>query len=222
MEGVATQLASIQNRIDESAKAASRPPVALVAVTKTFGATDILPALNAGHRMFGENRVQEAQGKWPTLREQFADIDLHLIGRLQSNKASEAVALFDTIHTIDRDRIAEAVAQEMAKQKRRVRLLVQVNIGMEPQKAGVAPGEAAAFVARCRMQFGLAISGLMCVPPHDMPPAPYFALTAKLAADAGVAELSMGMSGDFETAIAFGATMVRVGSAIFGNRIVPA
>jgi pyridoxal phosphate enzyme (YggS family) len=172
----------------------------------------------AGQRVFGENRVQEAKGKWPALNTAHDGIDLHLIGPLQSNKAGEAVALFDAIHTIDRDKIAATVAAEMAKQARRPLLFVQVNTGAEPQKAGVLPADAEAFVARCRDVHGLAIGGLMCIPPAEDAPAPHFALLARLAQRAGVERLSMGMSGDFETAIAFGATHVRVGSAIFGSR----
>jgi pyridoxal phosphate enzyme (YggS family) len=192
--------------------------VALVAVSKTFAADEILPVIEAGQRVFGENRVQEAQGKWPGLKEAFPDIELHLIGPLQSNKAKEAVALFDVIETVDREKIAAALAAEMEKQGRRLRLYVQVNTGLEPQKAGIDPRETAAFVARCREVHGLEIEGLMCIPPLDENPGPHFALLEKLAREAGVEKLSMGMSGDFETAIAFGATSIRVGSAIFGSR----
>src|SRR5690606_19880498 len=172
----------------------------------------------AGQRLFGENRVQEAQGKWPALKARHPDIELHLIGPLQSNKAADAVALFDAIHTIDRDKIAAAVAAEMRKQARRPLLLVQVNTGLEPQKAGIPPGETAAFLARCREVHGLTIGGLMCIPPAGQPPSPHFALLARLARENGLALLSMGMSGDFEAAIQLGATHVRVGSAIFGAR----
>ena len=192
--------------------------VALVAVSKTFAADEILPVIEAGQRVFGENRVQEAQGKWPGLKKAFPDIELHLIGPLQSNKAKEAVALFDVIETVDREKIAAALAAEMEKQGRRLRLYVQVNTGLEPQKAGIDPRETAAFVARCREVHGLEIEGLMCIPPLDENPGPHFALLEKLACEAGVEKLSMGMSGDFETAIAFGATSIRVGSAIFGSR----
>lgn len=221
MDSVKDRLMAVEKEIEEAAEAAGRRPPRLIAVTKTFGAEAILPALHAGHRDFGENRVQEAKAKWPELRQRFPDLRLHLIGPLQSNKAKDAVALFDAIHSIDRDRIAEAVAAEMARQKRAPMLLVQVNIGKEPQKAGVAPEETAGFVERCRTVHGLAIAGLMCIPPADDPPAPFFALTEKLAKACGLAELSMGMSGDFRTAVGFGATMVRVGSAIFGVRSGP-
>lgn len=192
--------------------------VTLVAVSKTFDAADIQPVIEAGQRVFGENRVQEAQGKWPDLKQAFADIELHLIGPLQSNKAKEAVALFDIIETVDRDKIAAELAKEIARQGRSPKLYVQVNTGSEPQKAGIEPRDAVAFVARCRDVHGLAIDGLMCIPPADENPGPHFALLEKLAREAGVAKLSMGMSGDYETAIAFGATCVRVGSAIFGSR----
>ena len=190
----------------------------MIAVTKTFEAADIRPVLAAGHRDFGENRVQEAQGKWPALKAEFADVRLHLIGPLQSNKAKEAVALFDVIHTIDRLKIAHAIADEMTKQGRTLQLFVQVNTGEEPQKAGVMPREAKAFVAMCRKDLKLDISGLMCIPPVNEEPAVHFAFLNKLAKECGVVGLSMGMSSDFETAIEFGATQVRVGSAIFGAR----
>ncbi|RWC59142.1 YggS family pyridoxal phosphate-dependent enzyme [Mesorhizobium sp.] len=192
--------------------------VTLVAVSKTFDAADIAPVIEAGQRVFGENRVQEAQGKWPALKEAFPDIELHLIGPLQSNKAKEAVALFDVIETVDREKIAAELAKEIARQGRAPKLYVQVNTGSEPQKAGIEPRDAVAFVTRCRDVHGLAIEGLMCIPPADENPGPHFALLEKLAREAGVANLSMGMSGDYETAIAFGATSVRVGSAIFGSR----
>ncbi|RUX75412.1 YggS family pyridoxal phosphate-dependent enzyme [Mesorhizobium sp. M7A.F.Ca.US.006.04.2.1] len=192
--------------------------VTLVAVSKTFDAADIGPVIEAGQRVFGENRVQEAQAKWPDLKDAFPDIELHLIGPLQSNKAREAVALFDVIETVDREKIAAELAKEIAKQGRAPKLYVQVNTGSEPQKAGIEPREAVAFVARCRDVHGLAIEGLMCIPPADENPGPHFALLEKLSKEADVAKLSMGMSGDYETAIAFGATSVRVGSAIFGTR----
>ncbi len=213
-------LQDIRQRIAAAEKAAGRAPgsVRLIAVSKTFEADAIRPVIDAGQRVFGENRVQEAKGKWPALQTATARIELHLIGPLQSNKAAEAVALFDAIHTIDRDKIAGAVAAEMWKQGRTLRLLVQVNTGEEVQKAGVAPGEVDAFVARCREVHGLAIDGLMCIPPVDAVMAPHFALLAKMARRLGLASLSMGMSGDFETAIAMGATDVRVGSAVFGER----
>ena len=192
--------------------------VTLVAVTKTFDAADIRPVIEAGQRVFGENRVQEAMAKWPALKAEFPDIELHLIGPLQSNKAKEAVALFDVIETVDREKIAAELSKEIARQGKTPRLYVQVNTGSEPQKAGVEPREAVAFVQRCREMHRLAIEGLMCIPPADENPGPHFALLAKLAREAGVEKLSMGMSGDYELAIAFGATSVRVGSAIFGSR----
>eukprot|EP01132_Coremiostelium_polycephalum_P001765 gene1765-2187_t len=192
--------------------------VTLVAVSKTFDAAEIRPVLDAGQRVFGENRVQEAQSKWPGLREDYAGIDLHLIGPLQSNKSEDAVALFDVIETVDREKIAAALAGEMKKQNRFPKLYVQVNTGSEPQKAGIEPKEAVAFVERCRTVHGLAIEGLMCIPPADENPGPHFALLEKIAQEAGVEKLSMGMSGDYETAVGFGATSVRVGSAIFGSR----
>lgn len=192
--------------------------VTLVAVSKTFEAEDIRPALDAGQRIFGENRVQEAQGKWPALREAYSGIELHLIGPLQSNKAADAVALFDVIETVDREKIAAALAVEIKKQGKSPKLYVQVNTGLEEQKAGIPPKEAVAFVKRCRNEHGLSIEGLMCIPPADENPGPHFALLEKLAREANVDKLSMGMSGDFETAVGFGATSVRVGSAIFGGR----
>ncbi|WP_311031107.1 YggS family pyridoxal phosphate-dependent enzyme [Mesorhizobium koreense] len=192
--------------------------VTLVAVSKTFAADAIRPVIETGQRVFGENRVQEAQSKWPGLKAEQPDIELHLIGPLQSNKAKEAVALFDAIETVDREKIAAALAAEMEKQDRSPKLYVQVNTGSEPQKAGIDPREAVAFVERCREVHGLVIEGLMCIPPVDENPGPHFALLEKLAREAGVAKLSMGMSADYETAIAFGATHVRVGSAIFGGR----
>lgn len=214
------RLAEIRDRIAAAETGAGRAAgsVTLIAVSKTFEATDIEPVIAAGQRVFGENRVQEAKGKWPALRSAATGIELHLIGPLQSNKAGEAVALFDAIHTIDRDKIAAAISAEMAKQGRRPLLFVQVNTGAEPQKAGVLPGETEDFVARCRDIHGLAIGGLMCIPPVEEAPAPHFALLAKLAKRLGLERLSMGMSGDFEAAITFGATHVRVGSAIFGSR----
>ncbi|MBL8566483.1 MAG: YggS family pyridoxal phosphate-dependent enzyme [Hyphomicrobiaceae bacterium] len=218
-EGVAARLAEIGKRIETAAKGAGREPasVRLIAVSKTFDADDIRPAIAAGQRAFGENRVQEAKGKWPALMAETPGLELHLIGPLQSNKAAEAVALFDCIHTVDREKIARAIAHEIERQGRRPELLVQVNTGEEPQKAGVAPRDVPAFLALCR-EFGLTISGLMCIPPVDEEPAVHFAFLAKLAREAGLQRLSMGMSDDFETAIEFGATDVRVGSAIFGHR----
>lgn len=214
------RLAAVRAAISAAASKAKREPssVALIAVSKTFDANDIRPALDAGQRVFGENRVQEAQGKWPELREAFPDLELHLIGPLQSNKAADAVALFDVIHTIDRPKIAKAIADEMAKQGKQLKLFVQVNTGEEPQKAGVMPADAKAFAAMCRNELKLDIAGLMCIPPVEEEAAVHFAFLAKLARDLGLSGLSMGMSGDYETAIAFGATHVRVGSAIFGAR----
>jgi len=224
MNDAAKNLFTVRERVAQAARDAGRRPedTVLVAVSKTFGADEIRPVIEAGQRVFGENRVQEAQGKWPGLKSAYPDIELHLIGPLQSNKAKEAVALFDVIETVDREKIAGALAAEIAKQGRRPRLYVQVNTGLEPQKAGIDPREAAAFVARCREVHGLEIEGLMCIPPVDENPGPHFALLEKLAREADVEKLSMGMSGDFETAIAFGATSVRVGSAIFGSRPYPA
>jgi len=192
--------------------------VTLIAVSKTFDATAISPVIDAGQRVFGENRVQEAKAKWPALVSACPGIALHLIGPLQSNKAKEAVALFDAIHAVDRPSIAEALAKEIAKQARHPTLFVEVNTGEEPQKAGVLPQEADAFIKTCRESYGLTIAGLMCIPPFDEAPAPHFALTAKIAARNGLSLLSMGMSADFAAAIAFGATHVRVGTAIFGGR----
>ncbi len=190
----------------------------LIAVSKTFDADAIRPVLDSGQRLFGENRVQEAQVKWPDLRADYPDVELHLIGPLQSNKAADAVALFHAIHSIDREKIAAALAKEMKQQGRTPDLFIQVNTGEEDQKAGIAPRDAVAFVQRCRDVHGLTIAGLMCIPPADENPGPHFALLRKLAAEAGVSGLSMGMSGDYATAIQFGATHVRVGSAIFGGR----
>jgi pyridoxal phosphate enzyme (YggS family) len=221
-QGQATQarLKAILARIEAAAHGSARDPagVQLVTVSKTFGADDIVPVLEAGQRVFGENRVQEAKGKWPALRERFADIALHLIGPLQSNKVRDAVALFDAIQTIDRVKIADAVAEEMARAGRRLKLFVQVNTGDEAQKAGIAVGETEALLRHCREGLGLSVEGLMCIPPFEEDPAPHFVALARLAADLGVGSLSMGMSGDFETAIRQGATHVRVGSAIFGSR----
>ena len=217
---VAANLAAVRARIDASALAADRDPgaVALVAVSKSHDAERIRPVLHAGHRVFGENRVQEAQAKWPALREHFPDLRLHLIGPLQTNKVRQAVELFDVIETIDRPRLARALAAELERTGKRTRCLVEVNLGEEPQKAGVAPGELPGFLNLCRGDLQLPVAGLMCIPPFDEEPAPYFALLDKLAARHGLAERSMGMSADFETAVAFGATCVRVGTAIFGAR----
>jgi pyridoxal phosphate enzyme (YggS family) len=195
-----------------------RASVTLIAVSKTFEADAITPVIEAGQRVFGENRVQEAKGKWPALMSAQPDIKLHLIGPLQSNKAKEAVALFDAIHSVDRPSICEALSKEMVLQNRAPELFVQLNTGEEPQKAGIAPSDADAFIARCREGYGLQIAGLMCIPPVYDAPAPHFALTAKIAARNGLTGLSMGMSADFAIAIQFGATHVRIGSAIFGKR----
>lgn len=214
------RLKNVLDGIKEAESQADRAPgsVQLIAVSKTFDAEQIRPVLQSGHRVFGENRVQESQGKWPQLKEEYPDTELHLIGPLQSNKTSEAVALFDVIHTVDREKIAKALAKEMSKQDRTLRLYVQVNTGREEQKAGIDPHQAVEFVERCRSEHGLEIVGLMCIPPFDENPGPHFALLRKLAEEAGVAELSMGMSADYQTAIEFGSTSVRVGSAIFGAR----
>ena len=215
-----TGLASVQQDIARACEQARRDPasVTLIAVSKTFDATAIAPIIDAGQRIFGENRVQEAKAKWPGLMTSYQGIVLHLIGPLQSNKAKEAVALFDAIHSVDRPSICEALAKEIKSQKKQPELFVQLNTGEEPQKAGVAPDEADAFIANCRDKYGLVISGLMCIPPVNEAPAPHFALTAKIAARNGLKKLSMGMSADFAVAIQFGATHVRVGSAIFGHR----
>lgn len=220
MSNAVSRLNAVTQNIVEAVQEAKREKgaVTLVAVSKTFFAEDILPVISAGQRVFGENRVQEAQQKWPALREQFPDLKLHLIGPLQSNKAKEAVALFDVIETVDREKIASELAKEISRQGKAPRLYVQVNTGLEEQKAGIDPREAVAFVNRCRDVHGLAVEGLMCIPPAGENPGPHFALLQKLAREAGVTKLSMGMSGDYETAIAFGATSVRVGSAIFGTR----
>jgi pyridoxal phosphate enzyme (YggS family) len=219
----AERLETIRHAISRAEKRFGPPAshTELVAVSKTFPADEILPFLAAGQRVFGENRVQEAKEKWPGLRAQFPDIELHLIGPLQTNKIKDAVALFDVIETLDRDRLAEALKAEITRSGRQPKLLVQVNIGGEPQKSGIAPDEAVAFVRRCREEHGLAIDGLMCIPPDGVPPGPYFAQLATLARDAGVTGLSMGMSADFEVAIGMGATHVRVGSALFGGRPKP-
>lgn len=216
----AERLAEITGRMRAAEKTMGRPAgsATLVAVSKTFDETAILPFLAAGQRVFGENRVQEAKAKWPALRERFPDIVLHLIGPLQTNKVREAIALADVIETVDRDKLAAEIAKEFGKTERRPRLYVQVNTGEEEQKAGIPPREALDFVARCRETHGLAIEGLMCIPPADQPPGPHFALLDELAKKAGVRVRSMGMSADFEEAIWNGATHVRVGSALFGTR----
>ena len=214
------RLSAVQENIAETAREVRRSPddIKLIAVSKTFAADAIRPVLEAGQRIFGENRVQEAQGKWPELRADFPDVDLHLIGPLQSNKTKDAVALFDAIHTVDRPKIAKAIADEMRAQAKQLQLYVQVNTGEEEQKAGVMPADAKSFVEMCRNELKLDIAGLMCIPPIDEEPALHFAFLSKLAQETGLEGLSMGMSADFDTAIKFGATHVRVGSAIFGSR----
>jgi len=215
-------IAAVCAEIARACREAGRDPasVTLIAVSKTFGADAIEPVLAAGQRVFGENRVQEAKAKWPPLiaRHPGAGIALHLVGPLQSNKAKDAVALFDAIHSLDRPSLAEALAGEIAKQERRPLLFVEINTGAEAQKAGVLPQEADGFLAACRDRYGLEVSGLMCLPPLNEAPAPHFALTAKIARRNGLKLLSMGMSADFPIAVAFGATHVRVGTAIFGAR----
>lgn len=214
------RIASVRDRIDAAARRTGRDPrdVKLIAVSKTFGADAITPVIEAGQRIFGENRVQEAHAKWPELKQAHPDVELHLIGPLQSNKAKEAVALFDVIHTVDRPKIARVLAAEMKAQSRSPRLLVQVNTGEEEQKAGVLPPHVDDFLSECKNEHGLVIDGLMCIPPVDEEPALHFGLLAKIAARNNLSELSMGMSADFETAVALGATYVRVGTAIFGAR----
>jgi pyridoxal phosphate enzyme (YggS family) len=214
------RLATVRAEIARACRDASRDPaeVTLVAVSKTFPPEAIEPVIAAGQRVFGENRVQEAKAKWPALMARHTGLELHLIGPLQSNKAKEAVALFAAIHSVDRPSLAEALAKEIAKQGRSPLLFVEINTGAEPQKAGVLPQDADAFLSACRDKYGLTISGLMCIPPLEQAPAPHFALTAKIARRNGLKLLSMGMSADFVTAIALGATHVRVGSAIFGGR----
>jgi PLP dependent protein len=214
------RLALVRARIARAARDAGRDPqdVTLVCVSKTFAAPDITPVIGAGERVFGENRVQEALEKWPPLKTSHPGLELHLIGPLQSNKAHEAVLFFDVIETVDRDKIAKTLASEIQKTSRHPRLYVQVNTGAEAQKAGVLPQEADRFIASCRKDFGLEISGLMCIPPVDDQASPHFALLNLIAKRNGIAVLSMGMSSDFELAIQLGATHVRVGSAIFGGR----
>jgi PLP dependent protein len=217
---IASPLAKVREEIARDCAAAGRDAasVTLVAISKTFGAEAIEPLITAGQRVFGENRVQEAKAKWPALCERHPGIELHLVGSLQSNKAKEAVTLFDAIHSLDRESLAAALAKEIARQGRKPTLFVEVNTGAEAQKSGVLPEETDAFLAGCRERYGLAIAGLMCMPPANEPPAPHFALTAKIARRNGLSLLSMGMSADFTTAIEFGATHVRVGTAIFGAR----
>lgn len=220
----AAGLAAVRQEIVRACRAAGRDPpsVTLVAISKTFDAEAIEPIIAAGEHVFGENRVQEAKAKWPPLLARHAGIELHLVGPLQSNKTREAVALFDAIHSLDRASLAEALAREFARQPRRPQLFVEINTGGEPQKAGVKPQDADAFIAACRDRYGLAVAGLMCIPPFEEAPAPHFALTAQIARRNGLKLLSMGMSADFAIAIAFGATHVRVGTAIFGARTVHA
>jgi pyridoxal phosphate enzyme (YggS family) len=221
MEGViAANLAAVRSRIEAAARAAGRAPeaVTLVAVSKTHAAASVRAALAAGHRVFGENRIQEAQAKYPALREAFPDLALHLIGPLQTNKVRDAVALCDVIETVDRPRLAQALAREMERSGRRLPCLIEVNTGEEPQKSGIFPAAADDFIVECRDRLGLPIRGLMCVPPLDEEPALHFALLREIARRTGLDLLSMGMSADFEKAIRFGATHVRVGTAVFGAR----
>ena len=216
-------LREVREAIRRAASDYGRDPsgITLVAVSKTFPAEAIEPVLAAGQQVFGENYVQEAKAKWPELRKRYPAVELHMIGPLQSNKAREAVELFDVIHTLDRPSLAQALAKEIARQGKRPRLLVQVNTGEEPQKAGVIPAETDAFIEACRTTYGLEIEGLMCIPPAEDPPSPHFALLNAIAGRNGLTALSMGMSADFDAAIQLGATHVRVGSAIFGTRSKP-
>ena len=215
-----TGITEVRQEIVRACRDAGRDPadVTLVAISKTFAAEAIEPVIAAGERVFGENRVQEAKGKWPPLLARHPGLELHLVGSLQSNKAREAVALFDAIHSLDRASLAEALAKEFARQPRRPQLFVEINTGGETQKSGVTPQQADGFLAACRDRHGLAVAGLMCIPPLNEAPAPHFALTAQIARRNGLKLLSMGMSADFPIAIAFGATHVRVGTAIFGAR----
>ncbi|MFA6022301.1 MAG: YggS family pyridoxal phosphate-dependent enzyme [Rhodospirillales bacterium] len=220
MSEAARNIAALRATMAEAEQAAGRPAgvVRLVAVSKTHDADTIRPFLQAGLRVFGENRVQEARGKWPELKQEFPDTELHLIGPLQTNKVREAVALFDVIETIDRPKLARAVAEEIARCGRAPRCLVQVNVGREEQKAGIDPDQAVALVELCRREYALPVTGLMCIPPAEGDPSPYFRLLADLVHKLGLSDISMGMSGDFPAAIACGATHVRVGSALFGRR----
>jgi pyridoxal phosphate enzyme (YggS family) len=222
-QGGADRLAEVRHRIDEAARAAGRDPasVTLVAVSKTHGADRVRELLQAGQRVFGENRVQEAEGKFPALKEQYPDLQLHLIGPLQTNKAREAVALFDVIESVDRERLATTLAKEMERAGRRPECYIQVNTGEEPQKAGVLPADVDSFVAACRDLHKLPVVGLMCIPPVGEEPALHFALLARMAARNGLAKVSMGMSADYEIAVRTGATHVRVGTALFGHREAP-
>ena len=217
---VAANLAAVEARIAEAARAAGRSPESVIpiAVSKAQPLARVRAALEAGHRTFGENRVQEATAKWPPLKAAFADLELHLVGPLQTNKVGDAVALFDAIETVDRPKLARALAAEMTRTGRRLPCYVQVNTGEEPQKSGVLPGDADAFIAACREEYGLPVAGLMCLPPMDEEPALHFALLAEIARRHDLPLLSMGMSADFETAVRFGATHVRIGTEIFGAR----
>jgi pyridoxal phosphate enzyme (YggS family) len=218
-----SRLTAVRLEIAQACASAGRDPagVTLIAISKTFGFEAIVPVIAAGQHVFGENRVQEAKAKWPALREQHSDIELHLVGPLQSNKVRDAVALFDAVHSIDRPSLCEALAKEIDRQGRKPLLFAEINSGGEPQKSGVLPEAADSFLKACRETYGLAIAGLMCIPPLEEPPAPHFALTAKIAKRNGLRLLSMGMSADFALAIRFGATHVRVGTAIFGERAAP-
>jgi PLP dependent protein len=220
MENIAANLREIRAHMDAAARGADRKPqdVTLIAVSKTHPAEAVEAALAAGQTVFGENRVQEAQSKYPALQQKHPALRLHLIGPLQTNKVKDAVALFDAIQTVDREKLARALAAEMARQDRKLQLFIQVNIGEEPQKAGIPPRGADAFIRLCREELKLAVAGLMCIPPAEHQPAPYFALLREIAARNELRELSMGMSGDYESAIRLGATLVRVGTAIFGTR----
>ncbi len=219
-DAAALRLQEVKENIGKAEKDAERSAgsVTLIAVSKTFEASAIKPVLEAGQRVFGENRVQEAMGKWPGLREEFEGVELHLIGPLQSNKAKEAVQTFDVIHTVDRDKIAKALKVEMDKQSKTPKLFIQVNTGEEDQKAGIPPKEADAFIAKCRDEYGLEIEGLMCIPPVEDAPGMHFALLEKIAKRNGLEKLSMGMSADYPIAVQHGATHVRVGSGVFGAR----
>ena len=218
------RLGNVRMRLNRAANAMGRSPgdVTLVCVSKTFGVEDIIPILDAGERVFGENRVQEAKMKWPRLRTAYPGIELHLIGPLQSNKVREAIELFDVIETVDRPKIAEALSEEIKRTGKAPKLLVEINTGCEPQKAGILPADADEFLAFCATNLGLTIEGLMCIPPENEQRSPHFALLATIAKRNGLASLSMGMSADYELAIQMGATHVRVGSAIFGSRVARA
>ncbi len=223
MGGVTDNLAAVRSDIETAAKTVNRDPakVTLIAVSKTFDADAIRPVLQAGQRVFGENRVQEAEGKWPQLREEFPNVALHLIGPLQTNKVKQALPLFDVIQTVDRPKLARMLADQMEKTGHRPDCFIQVNTGEEEQKAGVMPADIDGFVALCRDELGLPVVGLMCIPPVDEQPSPHFALLSKMAGRNGLDNLSMGMSADYQTAVMLGATHVRVGSAIFGKRDYP-